>query len=68
MEEHPDIDAERTFIIDQQVVQVSDPFRDEDLILDLGGGGEGIIGQLRGRQVVALDLRKGELEESAPGV
>jgi SAM-dependent methyltransferase len=36
------------------------------LILDIGGGGEGVIGQLKGRQVVAIDLSKRELDE-APG-
>ena len=28
------------------------------LILDVGGGGEGVIGQLKGSQVVAIDLSK----------
>lgn len=41
-------------------------FPAEGLILDIGGGGEGVIGQLKGRQVVAIDLLKRELEE-APG-
>jgi len=36
------------------------------LILDIGGGGEGVIGQLKGQQVVAIDLSKRELDE-APG-
>jgi SAM-dependent methyltransferase len=36
------------------------------LILDVGGGGEGIIGQVKGQQVVAIDLIKRELDE-APG-
>jgi len=36
------------------------------LILDIGGGGEGVIGQLKGKQVVAIDLSKRELDE-APG-
>ncbi len=36
-------------------------------ILDIGGGGEGIIGQLKGEQVVAIDRRKSELKEAAPG-
>jgi len=67
MSEHPKIDEERTFLLDQQAVRLEDVFRDGDLILDLGGGGEGVIGQLRGRQVVALDRRKDELEELAPG-
>jgi len=41
-------------------------FPAEGLILDVGGGGEGVIGQLKGRQVVAIDLSKRELDE-APG-
>jgi ubiquinone/menaquinone biosynthesis C-methylase UbiE len=41
-------------------------FPADGLILDIGGGGEGIIGQLKGKQVVAIDLIKRELEE-APG-
>ena len=41
-------------------------FPAEGLILDIGGGGEGIIEQLKGRQVVAVDLSKRELQD-APG-
>lgn len=41
-------------------------FAADGLILDIGGGGEGVIGRLKGRQVVAIDLIKRELEE-APG-
>jgi SAM-dependent methyltransferase len=41
-------------------------FAAEGLILDIGGGGEGVIGQLKGKQVIAADLSKRELEE-APG-
>lgn len=41
-------------------------FPAQGLILDIGGGGEGVIGQLKGKQVVAIDLLKRELEE-APG-
>ena len=55
------------FLLDRQLVQVEDVFEDDDLVLDLGGGGEGVIGQLRGRQVVAIDTRRQELEECAPG-
>jgi ubiquinone/menaquinone biosynthesis C-methylase UbiE len=36
-------------------------------ILDIGGGGEGIIGLLKPAQVVAIDLYKRELEEAPPG-
>jgi SAM-dependent methyltransferase len=41
-------------------------FPADGLILDVGGGGEGIIGQVKGRQVVAIDLIKRELDD-APG-
>jgi ubiquinone/menaquinone biosynthesis C-methylase UbiE len=34
------------------------------LILDVGGGGEGIIGMLNGNQVVAIDTNEGELIET----
>ncbi|NDJ74726.1 MAG: class I SAM-dependent methyltransferase [Chloroflexi bacterium] len=36
-------------------------------ILDIGGGGEGIIGILKGTQVITIDPHWGELTESAPG-
>jgi SAM-dependent methyltransferase len=41
-------------------------FPAQGLILDIGGGGEGVIGQLKGQQVVAIDLLKQELDD-APG-
>ena len=40
------------------------PIKVEGFILDLGGGGEGIIGDVHGRQVVAIDLLMDELEET----
>ncbi len=36
-------------------------------LLDIGGGGEGVIGQLEGTRVVAIDMRKDELEEASVG-
>jgi len=36
-------------------------------ILDIGGGGEGIIGLLKGNRVVAVDTSKDELEEAPEG-
>ena len=48
------------------VVNVAD-FPATGLILDIGGGGEGIIGQVKGQQVVAIDLIKRELEEAPAG-
>ena len=37
---------------------------DNKSILDIGGGGEGFIGQLYGKNVIAIDKRQDELEES----
>jgi ubiquinone/menaquinone biosynthesis C-methylase UbiE len=37
------------------------------LILDVGGGGEGVIGQLFGGRVVAIDVLRRELEEAPAG-
>lgn len=36
-------------------------------ILDLGGGGEGVIGRIYGQQVVAIDNRQEELDEAPDG-
>ena len=36
-------------------------------ILDIGGGGEGIIGRLYTNQVVAIDIRQDELDEAPMG-
>ena len=36
-------------------------------ILDIGGGGEGIIGRLYSDQVVAIDIRQDELDEAPTG-
>ncbi len=49
-----------------QTVTVED-FAAEGFILDIGGGGEGVIGQLKGQQVIAIDINKRELEEAPPG-
>jgi ubiquinone/menaquinone biosynthesis C-methylase UbiE len=46
-----------------QAIKLS-PLRTEGLILDIGGGGEGVIGKLNGRQVVAIDTRAEELKET----
>jgi SAM-dependent methyltransferase len=51
---------------EEQELRVPD-FDAEGWVLDVGGGGEGIIGQLKPRQVVAIDVIKRELEEAPPG-
>ena len=54
-------------IITHAKLEVTVPdFPAQGLVLDIGGGGEGVIGQLKGQQVIAVDLSKRELEE-APG-
>ena len=67
MTDQPEAPLEdRYFIYDKETVNVAD-FESEGLILDVGGGGEGIIGLLKGEQVVAIDLNKRELEEAPDG-
>jgi SAM-dependent methyltransferase len=56
---------EQVFKHEQLDVRLPD-FPAKGLILDIGGGGEGVIGQLKGPQVIAVDLIKRELED-APG-
>ena len=58
--------AGRVHMFEQLKVPVSD-FDAEGFILDIGGGGEGIIGVLKGHQVIAIDISKRELEEAPSG-
>jgi len=46
-----------------QLLELS-PIETEGLILDIGGGGSGIIGKLNGKQVIAIDKNENELLES----
>lgn len=39
----------------------------ECCVLDIGGGGEGVIGRVLGRRVVAIDCREDELAEAPEG-
>ena len=57
---------DRYFVYERQTIKVDD-FESSGFILDVGGGGEGIIGILKGDQVVAIDQRKSELEEAPDG-
>lgn len=63
---HTEPSEDRLFFFERQEVIVND-FDSPGYILDIGGGGEGIIGKLKGKQVVAIDPNKRELEESAAG-
>ncbi|MHA2602172.1 MAG: class I SAM-dependent methyltransferase [Candidatus Thorarchaeota archaeon SMTZ1-83] len=62
---HSEIDMSEVYQLPHQVVSLSDFPCDEEWILDIGGGGEGIIGQIKGRQVVAIDNKMPELEGTA---
>ena len=64
-EKHKPISQDRIYQFPTLNVVVED-FPANGLILDIGGGGEGVIGQLKHQQVVAIDLLKRELED-APG-
>lgn len=60
------IDPARVYEFEKQELAVPD-FAAEGWILDIGGGGEGIIGRLKGSQVVAIDLYAWGLRRTPPG-
>lgn len=60
------IDQKRIFRLEEQTV-VLDDFPAEGWILDVGGGGEAVIGQLKKSQVVAIDMLPRELAEAPSG-
>lgn len=57
---------ERIFTYERQPVVVPD-FKADGWILDIGAGGEGVIGQVKGSQVVGIDLSARELSEAPAG-
>jgi hypothetical protein len=57
---------DRVHLFGRQEVVVED-FSSSGFILDIGGGGEGVIGILKGQAVVAIDFRAEELAEAADG-
>ncbi len=63
---HQPISEDRIQKLERQSYRVED-FTASGLILDIGGGGEGIIGRIKGPQVVAIDLNRRELAEAPPG-
>jgi SAM-dependent methyltransferase len=63
---HPEIAEDRLFFFEREEVVIND-FDAPGFILDIGGGGEGVIGRLKGAQVIAIDPNKRELEEAANG-
>ncbi|MCP4568220.1 MAG: class I SAM-dependent methyltransferase [FCB group bacterium] len=67
MSDHHNIPTEdKILMLDPQYVNVKD-FEADGPILDIGGGGEGVIGKLKGDQVVAIDTSLEELKEAPPG-
>jgi len=59
-------DKDRFYRFEQQEVEVKD-FEAKGYILDIGGGGEGVIGRLKGEQVIAIDISKRELADAPAG-
>lgn len=54
---------EFTYSTKTQSIELS-PIETDGLILDIGGGGQGIIGMLNGKQVIAIDTSERELRET----
>lgn len=65
-EDHPEISEDRLFFFEEQEVIVSD-IDAPGYILDIGGGGEGVIGRLKGERVVAIDPNRRELDQAPAG-
>ena len=63
---HPEISEDRLFFFEREEIIVDD-FDATGFILDIGGGGQGVIGKLKGEQVIAIDPSKRELEGAAAG-
>lgn len=58
--------ARRETSLEPAVVRPEPPAA-QGWVLDVGGGGEGVIGRLLGSQVVAIDLLDEELRDTPPG-
>lgn len=60
-------DLEKKYHIFPLVEWNLDQIDHRGMILDIGGGGEGVIGQLMGDEVIAIDFQEEELLEAAEG-
>ncbi len=60
------IDPARVYTYESQELALPD-FTATGWILDIGGGGEGVIGRLKGSQVVAIDLYSWGMRRTPPG-
>ena len=61
-----DVKDARMHVFERQLVTVAG-LPASGAILDIGGGGEGVIGLIAGQRVVAIDRLKEELEEAPAG-
>jgi ubiquinone/menaquinone biosynthesis C-methylase UbiE len=61
-----EVSMDHVHFLEEQEVAIDD-FAATGLILDVGGGGEGIIGRMKGQQVIAIDISRRELEEAPEG-
>ena len=57
---------EKFHVFEKVEIEIED-FPCEGFVLDIGGGGEGVIGQLKGKDCVAIDIYKDELDEFGEG-
>ena len=60
------MDASEIYFFEKTTIAI-ESLKREGLILDIGGGGEGIMGRIGGSRVVAIDNREEELLEAPPG-
>jgi ubiquinone/menaquinone biosynthesis C-methylase UbiE len=65
MAEHPDISMDRFYALTPQDIKLEDFECNPGFILDIGAGGEGIIGLLKGSQVIGIDRNERELRETS---
>ena len=61
-----EMSEDRIHFIEKHLVDISS-VNLRGRILDIGGGGEGVIGQYKGKSVIAIDKLKSELEEAPEG-
>ncbi len=64
--QHRQLDEKEVIRYERQEITVPD-FPAKGYILDIGGGGEGVIGQLKPNETIAVDLIKRELEQAPAG-
>ncbi|NHJ47654.1 MAG: class I SAM-dependent methyltransferase [Asgard group archaeon] len=56
------IDTTKNYLAPSQEIKIPELLPGS--IIDIGGGGEGVIGQVGGKRITAIDLREGEIEEA----